>query len=486
MENKFMKYNYSIFSTLNNHYLFDGTSGNIFNIEDTFFRNHERLFNNIYTDKYKSDKEFLHEYDEIFNAIKSNALMLPSNNDFRYWFDINEYKQNCFNEMKHLMIGITEKCNMRCKYCIYGGHYKNERTHGKTNINYDTLKQSIAYFFKISSNNEKIINFYGGEPFLNFNAIKKMVEYINSIDKNVKIYITTNGVLLNEDIIKWFSDNENVNLFISLAGIPARHDELRVLANETPTFDIIRKNILHLKKCDYVSYKNRINFIFNIFDEIQLIELQNFWQQDELFQGLSHDPEITYIDCTDDDGVVSKMRKNIINQYTKSKDILQEYIGLLKEKNFNNLIVKHFDNKLLHIHKRLTNCNDNILPAVCRPFVHKMFVDIHGNVNICENFTFGTNFGSVYDEFSLDLVDRLLSVYKNERSKTCSNCWATRLCSLCFRDLIDRNGSVNLERAKILCNNERAVILQTLTEYCTVLEHENSLLNHLDNYIVHV
>lgn len=172
--------------------------------------------------------------------------------------------------------------------------------------------------------------------------------------------------------------------------------------------------------------------------------------------------------------------KNISNV-----DPLQKYIKLLKEKNYNNLITKHFDNKFLHIHRRLTNCNDNILSGVCRPFVHKMFVDVRGNINLCENFKYGTNFGSVCEEFSVDSVDKLLNVYENERSKTCSNCWASKICSLCFRDIIDRNGTVNQQRAKTLCNNERAVKIQTLTEYCTVLEHDSSLLNHLDNYILH-
>lgn len=481
-----MKFNYTVFSTQNNDYLYDGVSGNIFAIEESLFDNHEYLLNRIYDDTYKLDKEFSFEYNEILDAVKNNLLISPSNDDFRYWFDIKEYKQNCFNEINHLMIGVTEKCNMRCKYCIYGGHYENERIHSEIDIDYDILKQSINYFFKISNNNKKIVNFYGGEPFVNFNAIKKIVQYINGIDNNVQIYITTNGVLLNEDIIKWFSENENVNLFISLAGIPTRHDELRLLANEKPTFDIIRKNVLYIKEYDYDSYKSRINFVFNIFDEVQLIELQNFWEQDEMFKGLNNLPEITFIDCADDDGTISAMRKNIIEKYPKSIDPLQEYIKLIKEKNYNNLITKHFDNKLLNIHRRLTNCDDNILSGVCRPFIHKMFVDVHGNINLCENFTYGTNFGSVKDEFSMDSVDKLLTVYKNERRKTCTNCWASKICSLCFRDIIDRNGAINTKRAEKLCNDERTTMLQILIEYCTVLEYGSSLLDHLDDYVIHM
>jgi uncharacterized protein len=481
-----MKFNYTVFSTENNRYFFDGVSGNIFAIEESLFNNHEHLFKHLHDDTYKLDKEFSSQYEEILEAAKNKLIMSPSKGEFNYWFDINKYKQNRFNEINHLMIGVTEKCNMRCKYCIYGGHYENERIHSNVDINYDTLKDSIDYFFKISNSEKKIINFYGGEPFVNFEAIKKIVQYINGIDSKVQIYITTNGILLNEEVSEWFSKNENINLFISLAGIPKRHDELRVLANEKPTFDIIRKNLMHIRQIDFNSYKNRINFVFNIFDEIQLLELQSFWDQDEMFEGLNHLPEVTFIDCADDDGAINDMRENISNKYPEAMDPLKEYIKLLKEKNYNNLITKHFDNKLLHIHRRLTNCDDNILSGVCRPFVHKMFVDVHGNMNLCENFSYGTNFGTIYSEFPSDSVDKLLTLYKSERSKTCTNCWASKICSLCFRDIIDRNGSVNSERAETLCKDERASMQRTLTEYCTVLENDSSLLNHLDDYILHM
>lgn len=85
----------------------------------------------------------------------------------------------------------------------------------------------------------------------------------------------------------------------------------------------------------------------------------------------------------------------------------------------------------------------------------------------------------------MESVDKLLAIYKNERSKTCKSCWASKICSLCFRDIIDRNGTVNINRAEALCNNERAIKMQTLVEYCTVLENDSSLLDHLDHYILH-
>jgi len=480
-----MKFNYTVFSTNKNYYLFDGVSCNIFSIEEDIYNNHEEIFKKIYNNTYENDGKFSSSYNSILSAIKSNFLMSTFNNEFEYWFDVNQYKKQCSAEMNHLMIGLTENCNMRCKYCVYGGHYKNERMHSNNDMNIDILKQSINYFFKSSKNPNKIVNFYGGEPFLKFKEIGKTVEYINNIDPSVTYYITTNGVLLNDEILAWFSKNKNVNLFISLAGITERHDELRVLANGKKTFSTIKDNILKLKQYDFESYKERINFVFNIFDEVQLEEIQHFWENDEMFKGLTRLPEITFIDCIDDDGVVRQLGDRVISQYPQNANPLKKYISLLREKKYNNLIVKHYDNKFLTIHRRLTNCNDNILSAVCRPFTHKMFVDILGNVHICENFKFGDKLGNVYKEFSLDKIDELLNIYKNERCKTCIDCWASKICSLCFRDIIDKNGIVNIERANKLCSNERSSKLKYLIEYCMVLEKGETLLDHLNEYIIH-
>lgn len=479
------KFKYTVFSTKNNNYLYDGVSGNIFNIEESILNNHTEIFKSILNGKYPEDMNLKSNYEEVLDAIKSSCILKASKKPFEYWFNLDNYKRDFNNDIKHLMVGVTEKCNMRCKYCIYGGHYENERIHGEIDMNFDTLKQSVDFFLNMSNSSDKIINLYGGEPFINFKTIEKIVDYIENIDNTIQFYITTNGVLLDEHIMNWFSNKKNIHLFVSLAGVPNKHDELRVLANNKPTYETIKNNLLYLKKVDIESYCNRINFVFNLFDEIQLIELNKYWETDELFKGLKGKPEITFIDCADDDGHIKKLRENVIGTYSKDIEPLEEYIQLLKEQKYDNLIVQYFDNKLLHIHKRQTGCNKNTLSGVCRPFVHKMFVDVHGNLNICENFVYGTNFNTIKEEFSINNVDTLLTIYKNERNKTCSDCWATKLCSLCFRDLFDRNAEINHIRANEICEYERTAMLETLIEYCSVLEHDDELLDHLDEYIIH-
>ena len=480
-----MKFKYSVFSTDNNHYLFDGVSSNIFSIEESLFCNHKFLFDNFCKEIIDEHPEFNTEYIQLIQTINDNLMIPISDDSLKYWFEIEEFSKNFDDKISHLMIDVTEKCNLRCKYCIYSGHYQNEREHGQLDIELFTLKKSIKRFFEISNSSNKIVNFYGGEPFANFEAIQNAVEYIKKLDENTQIYITTNGTLLSEEICTWISNNKNIQIYVSFAGTPEIHDNLRVFLNGEPTYERIKNNLIRLKKLDKMSYLNRVHFIFNIFSDLQLIDIQELWEKDELFEGFQLLPEISFIDVSDDDGYVRMLAKEVIDIYNNKYNInlLDRYIELLKNKEYANLIVKYFDEKFLNIHRR-PDYKGNIISGVCKPFIKKIFIDIHGNLNICENFTYSNIFGNINNKLNFNSSIKLLDEYKNEREKTCKECWASKICSLCFRDLMDKNGVINKKRAADLCSKERDSIQRTLIEYCTIMESDSSLLEHLNQYIV--
>ena len=479
-----MVFNYVVFKTKDRHYLYDGVSSNFFEINEDLFFNHEYIFGCI-TNGTKPLNLYTNSYNDILNTIESGNLSPSHAGKAEFWFDIEQYKVDLQNDICHLMIGITEKCNMRCKYCIYSGHYANERKHGNKHIQSGLLLKSIDEFFKISKSDSKIVNFYGGEPFLSFETIQHAVEYINAKDNSVRIYITTNGTLLDRHVRRWFFENKNVNLFISIAGYPSLHDELRNFENNTKSFNIIKSKLLCMKHESGFDYMERVHFIFNLFSEAQLIESQHFFQTDEMFDRYEKIPEITFIDCADGDEIIKDLSRDINTRHKSDINPLAEYIMLLKNNDTNNIIVKHFDNKYMNIHRR-TNFKDNILCGVCRPFIKKMFIDVDGNINICENFVSQCGFGNIRDGFSYNSITELLKTYSLARNKTCAKCWASKVCSLCFRDLIDKDGTVNEARAKYLCDSEKCAIRAALAEYCEILEHGESLLDHLDDYTLHV
>ena len=79
------------------------------------------------------------------------------------------------NGLSQLILELTEKCNLRCKYCIYNEGYEQFRNFDYKNMSWDTAKKSIEYACS-HSGDEVLITFYGGEPLLNYDILKKSIE----------------------------------------------------------------------------------------------------------------------------------------------------------------------------------------------------------------------------------------------------------------------------------------------------------------------
>jgi uncharacterized protein len=108
---------------------------------------------------------------------------------------------------------VTDDCNFDCQYCY--------QKKGNTYIDFCTLKKAIDFFFPFLSN-ECTINFYGGEPLLNFPKIRQTTEYITENKKTIKnrivFSITTNGSLINQEMLEFLNQNLFL-LLISFDGI---------------------------------------------------------------------------------------------------------------------------------------------------------------------------------------------------------------------------------------------------------------------------
>ena len=154
------------------------------------------------------------------------------------------------NRMRQLTLQVTQQCNLRCKYCAYSGIYKNNRTHNSRRMNWDTAKKAIDFFFKRNKSlSDIVVGFYGGEPLLEFELMKKCVEYAKSKNegKRIKFNITTNGTLLSDEVVD-FLVKENFSVSISLYGNAETHDINRKFSNGEGSFSLILKNIERIKE----------------------------------------------------------------------------------------------------------------------------------------------------------------------------------------------------------------------------------------------
>lgn len=147
------------------------------------------------------------------------------------------------NKVKKLYLMLTYNCNLDCPFCsIKPAGFFNSNLHMPEEIAYE----SIDVLLNNSLEKELEIRFFGGEPLLKFDLIEKIVKYIkqkNVADKNINFSIATNGTLINDRIIDFFSE-EKFMVNTNLDGAQDLHDSLRFFsADKKGTYEIIMKNL---------------------------------------------------------------------------------------------------------------------------------------------------------------------------------------------------------------------------------------------------
>ena len=144
------------------------------------------------------------------------------------------------NEVKALCIHICHDCNFRCRYCFADeGAYHSKRE----SMSLETAKAAVDFLIKNSGKRKVLeMDFFGGEPLMNFDVLKKTVEYAKAegekAGKKFLFTTTTNALLLNDEVIEFFNA-EMENVVLSLDGRKEVHDAIRKSVNGKGTFDLI-------------------------------------------------------------------------------------------------------------------------------------------------------------------------------------------------------------------------------------------------------
>lgn len=131
--------------------------------------------------------------------------------------------------VKALCIHIAHTCNLNCSYCFASqGKYHGDRAI----MSFEVGKRALDFLVENSGSRKNLeVDFFGGEPLMNFDVVKQMVAYARSIEKehnkNFRFTLTTNGMLIDDDVID-FANREMSNVVLSLDGRKEVHDRYRV------------------------------------------------------------------------------------------------------------------------------------------------------------------------------------------------------------------------------------------------------------------
>ena len=140
-----------------------------------------------------------------------------------------QLKEKTSGVVKALCLHVAHTCNLNCSYCFASqGKYHGDRAV----MSYEVGKQALDFLIENSKGRRNLeVDFFGGEPLMNFDVVKQLVAYARSREKecgkNFRFTLTTNGVLIDDDVID-FANREMSNVVLSLDGRKEVHDRFRV------------------------------------------------------------------------------------------------------------------------------------------------------------------------------------------------------------------------------------------------------------------
>ena len=180
--------------------------------------------------------EIIECYDQLTELKNSGELFTEDNFEPM----AGELKAKTSGVIKALCLHIAHTCNLNCSYCFASqGKYHGERAL----MSFEVGKRALDFLIENSGTRRNLeVDFFGGEPLMNFDVVKKLVEYARSIEKekgkNFRFTLTTNGVLVDDDVID-FANKEMSNVVLSLDGRKEVHDRYRVDYQGRGSYDTI-------------------------------------------------------------------------------------------------------------------------------------------------------------------------------------------------------------------------------------------------------
>ncbi len=411
-------------------------------------------------------------YEKLSNTIHSgdrkelNSLQTRIENvNFKPKFESDSLKKQKNDPLSILILEITEKCNLKCSYCIHSGEYINERAPSNKEMSFDTAKKAIDQLGSLSKGNS-LIGFYGGEPLLNMGLINKTIEYTKSaFPLNNFIFSMTTNFFEGDKYVKEIVDN-GFYINLSLDGPKKVHDKFRRTKSSLPTYDRIISN-LHKVDAYSPGYTDTHFFILSTcHDPNDIHEIVKYFDSNNYF--------VTHINRSDPKGRTSKndFPLKSFNDYLEI-----EYLDKILHNEDPKILRRLFDQDLNTIASR-----DNeplpdtlMLNGSCYPGKKRMFVDVSGNYYPCERFGSRMKIGSVDEGVNQFLVDNAIGEFLDIRNSLCGECWAQRLCTPCMQYAKDTLGEISLNGLSQTCSSKKKGLMTALSNYVYLINSNQSI-----------
>ena len=395
--------------------------------------------------------------------------------------DVDLYQIMYSRALRSITLQITQNCNLRCAYCPYTENNGDDRLHSNKKMTRQTAYSAINYLQEHSIDSEVlVVGFYGGEPLLEFDLIKEVVEYTEKrfIGKQVIFSITTNATLLDEKKLSFFNKH-NVMLMVSLDGPQKVNDKNRVFSsNNRGSFQIVMEKLnLIAEKYPYLKKKTTINMVVD--------PSQNY---DEYLNFINGDKTISKFRIQTQLVDTSELKKS----FTPTDDFIMnyryhEFMNVMRRLNRVNLPPQRdlfSENEQTGDSESYRQLEGGPITSAatpagpCLPGFIKLFVDVHGNFFPCEKISEKysiLNIGNLQDGIDMKKCVTLIKmplITQNE----CKNCFAFRFCDSCYLFGTSKTGLDRCKRLK-MCGPVKQHVHELLERY--IIEHRYTIRRYV-------
>lgn len=318
--------------------------------------------------------------------------------------------------VKALCLNIAHGCNLRCRYCFAeDGQY-----HGDLDfMSAETAKNAIDFLIAKSGSRRRLeVDFFGGEPLLNMEAVRQTIAYARSVEKaagkDFRFTITTNAVALTDELISYFNE-EMYNVVLSIDGRKEVHDRMRPDAGGKGSFDRALANALKLVK----SRGDKSYYVRGTFTAANLDFAKDALALNDYgFGQVSLEPVV--LPDVDPFALKKEHVEGLKEQYEL---LAEEYLkrrAAGKEFGF-----FHFNIDIYHgpcAAKRLVGCNAGDEYLAVAP---------NGNIYPCHRFDGleGYVIGNVNDGTFDPTLPQMFATTNLTKKEACNDCWAKYYCS---------------------------------------------------------
>ena len=342
-----------------------------------------------------------------------------------------QLKEKTAGVVKALCLHVAHTCNLNCSYCFASqGKYHGERAV----MSFEVGKRALDFLVENSGTRRNLeVDFFGGEPLMNFDVVKQLVAYARSIEKekgkNFRFTLTTNGLLIDDDVID-FANRECANVVLSLDGRKEIHDRYRVDYAGNGSWERIVPKFKKLVE----ARQGKNYYMRGTFTHANPDFLKDIQQMLDLgFSELSMEPVVC---AKGDEGELDEKDLPIVlDQYEKLAQLM-----LKRDKEGKPFTFYHYMIDLTGgpcIYKRISGCGSGTEYMAVTPW---------GDLYPCHQFVGDEKFllGNIWDGVTNKAIQSEFAACNVYAHPECRDCWARLYCSGgCAANSYHATGSVN-------------------------------------------